>query len=114
VNTNVSDFLQNDPALKAVVDRLVEVFGPETVYLFGSKARGDDSINSDYDLLVIVRERFETRLKLAQKAHKAVGNVKTIPCDILVYSRDEFERYKGIIGSLPETIVREGKTLYAA
>ena len=35
--------------LDRVVRRLVEAFDPVAVYLFGSRARGDASKDSDYD-----------------------------------------------------------------
>ncbi len=35
---------------------VVEVFEPERVILFGSRARGDGTADSDYDLLVVVAD----------------------------------------------------------
>ena len=45
-----------DPVLADIVRRLVETFEPERIYLFGSKARGDEGPGSDYDLMVIVAD----------------------------------------------------------
>jgi hypothetical protein len=33
--------LERDPKLRLVVDRLIEAYAPERIYLFGSIARGD-------------------------------------------------------------------------
>ena len=44
------------PVLAEVVRRLAEAYCPESIYLFGSTARGDAGPDSDYDLMVIVRE----------------------------------------------------------
>lgn len=41
-------------ALTRIIDRLIEAYEPERIYLFGSKARGDYGPDSDFDLLVIV------------------------------------------------------------
>ena len=41
----------DEPALAEVVRRLVAAYQPERVYLFGSVARGDADLDSDYDLL---------------------------------------------------------------
>jgi len=38
-------------ALADIVERLVDAYTPERIYLFGSKARGDAGPDSDFDLL---------------------------------------------------------------
>lgn len=38
----------------------------------------------------------------------------SIPVDAVVITRAEFERKKTVIGTLPETVVHEGRELYAA
>jgi len=102
-------------ALMAVVAKLVATFHPNLIYLFGSQARGDSGPDSDFDLLILLEKREETRVKLAQKAYLALWEIEeVIPCDIVVYAKDEFNRYRNIIGTLPEIVAREGKTLYAA
>ena len=45
-----------DPQLAAVVQRLIEAYAPERVYLFGSSARGDAGPDSDYDILLVDRK----------------------------------------------------------
>lgn len=44
------------PVLAEIVRRLAEAYRPERIYLFGSTARGDPGPDSDYDLMIIVRE----------------------------------------------------------
>ena len=44
------------PLLVELVRRLVETFHPERIYLFGSRARGEGSPHSDYDLMVVVAQ----------------------------------------------------------
>jgi len=41
-------------SLTGIVERLIDAYQPERVYLFGSKARGDYGPDSDFDLLVVV------------------------------------------------------------
>ncbi len=40
--------------LKEILNRLIQAYEPEAIYLFGSKARGDAGPDSDYDLLLVV------------------------------------------------------------
>ena len=48
--------LDKDAKLAEMVRRLVAAFEPERIYLFGSRARGDDGADSDYDLMVVVHD----------------------------------------------------------
>ena len=43
-----------EPALRALLDRIVPVFRPEAIYLFGSRAERRGGLESDWDLLVVV------------------------------------------------------------
>ena len=49
-------WLRMSATLNDIVSRLVEAYDPERIYLFGSHARGEAGPDSDYDLLVIVRD----------------------------------------------------------
>ena len=45
----------DDPVLEAIRRRLVRAVDPQTIILFGSRARGDADADSDYDLLIVTR-----------------------------------------------------------
>lgn len=103
----------DDGRLAEAVRRLVETLEPERIYLFGSHARGDWGDDSDYDFMVIVASSDLTPIRRSQVAHRALHGLG-IPKDVLVWTRAEFERYLPVVASLPATIVREGRLLYAA
>lgn len=105
--------LHDDPVLAEIVRRVVDALAPERVYLFGSKARGEEGPDSDYDLMVVVSNTAEPGYRRAQQAHSVIWGIGTA-ADILVWSRDAFDRRLHLQASLPATIVREGKLLYAA
>ncbi len=102
-----------DPRLAEIVRRLVEAFRPERVYLFGSKARGDEDPDSDYDLMVVVSASAQPAYRRAQEAHGLLWDLG-VAADVLVWTREEFEPRLRLAASLPATVVREGKLLYAA
>jgi hypothetical protein len=105
--------LEQDPVLCAMVDRLVDALHPERIYLFGSRARGDARPDSDYDLLAVVPESDlapHRRDVLAFRALCGVGAAK----DVVVYTRAEFESRRRVVSSLPATVLREGRLVYAA
>jgi len=63
----VSDPLTLDAWLPQIVDRLVSAMDPARIVLFGSRARGDEGPDSDYDLLVVldkVDDRRAARLEV--------------------------------------------------
>jgi predicted nucleotidyltransferase len=104
--------LERDPSLKAIVERLVVAFQPEKIYLFGSKARGDEGPDSDYDLMVIVASSSEPSYRRSQQACLALHGIATA-ADVLVWTREAFDSRLHLKASFPSTIVREGRLLYA-
>ncbi|MCC7107424.1 MAG: nucleotidyltransferase domain-containing protein [Chloroflexi bacterium] len=102
-----------EPLLAEAVKRLVDAFAPERIYLFGSRARGDASEDSDYYLFVIVPASDLPHVRRAQVAHLALRDLGA-PKDVVVWTREEFERYLPVVTSLPATVAREGRLLYAA
>ena len=97
--------------LAEVVRRLVDALRPERIYLFGSHARGDATEDSDYDLLVIVEERQDQPVRMEQQAYRALRGLLG-GVDVVVMTRDFFERRRQVVASLPATVVREGRLLY--
>jgi predicted nucleotidyltransferase len=102
-----------DPVLEEIVERLVQLFAPERICLFGSKARGDDDADSDYDVLIVVSSSDEPMYRRAQRAPEALWGVPAA-VDVLVFTQEEFERKLTVVCSLPSTVVEEGELVYAA
>jgi predicted nucleotidyltransferase len=102
-----------DLVLEKIVQRLVRAWQPERIYLFGSRARGESGEDSDYDIMVVVAASDEPAYRRAQRAHSLLWDLGTA-ADILVWTRDAFDSRLHLRASLPATIVREGKLLYAA
>jgi predicted nucleotidyltransferase len=107
------DILESDSRLAELVRRLVEAFQPERLYLFGSRGRGEADADSDYDLLMILPKLEMPAYRVAQQAHSLVWGLG-ISADILVWSREEFERRVDVKTSLPAVVLREGTLLHAA
>ena len=99
--------------LANVLHRLIAALQPEQIYVFGSQARGEATSNSDVDLLLIVSHSDLPGHQRDQMAYHAAGP-HLDALDLLVLTREEFERRRSVVASLPATVVREGRTLYAA
>ena len=99
-------------ALACIVERLAEAYGPDRIYLFGSKARGNYGPDSDFDLMVVVPDD-------APHARNGVGLPMSGcggPAQRLMSwcGRVDASRAAHIYGRRSQTILREGRLLYAA
>ena len=103
--------LHRYPVLSDIIARLVGAFRPERIYLFGSQARGDASDQSDFDLLMVVSQSSLPRYRRDQAAFRALDGVG-VSKDIIVFTREEFDRKRTVVCSLPATVEREGVLLY--
>jgi predicted nucleotidyltransferase len=107
--------LDDDPALREIVQRLADAYHPLQIYLFGSKARGTEGPDSDYDLLVVMRDDAPPELRSSQLAYQSLWGVGVgKPTDVVVCPEGWFNSRASVVTSLPATVIREGKLLYAA
>ena len=103
----------DDPALAEAVRRLVAAYQPERIYLFGSVARGDADPDSDYDLLLVVKDDAPPERRRSRLAYEALHGTGTA-ADVLVCTRSYFDDRRSLKASLPGTVLREGRLLHAA
>jgi hypothetical protein len=103
----------DDPVLTEVVRRLVEVYHPLRIYLFGSAARGDAGPDSDYDLMVILPDEAPQHLRRGNPGYRALRGTG-VAADVQVWPQADFNAQLHLKASFPSTIVREGKLLYGA
>lgn len=101
-----------NPVLQEIVRRLVETYQPEKIYLFGSAARGEATPDSDYDVLVIVPDGTPKAKRSSGRAYRALHGVD-VPVDVLVWRRTYFTERLSWESTLPATVAREGRLLYA-
>ena len=102
-----------EATLAEAVIQLREAFAPIAIYLFGSFAHGAPGPGSDLDLLVVVEDDPRDVYERDAAAYAALGNVG-MPKDVLVYTREEFERRSALPVSFERTVRTKGKLIYAA
>src|SRR3954451_6754676 len=84
---------QPDPAILAdVVKCVVAAAKPEKIILFGSAARGTMGPNSDVDLLVVKRGKFNGWSVLTN-IYRQLRHVESA-VDVVVVTPEEVERYE--------------------
>jgi predicted nucleotidyltransferase len=109
--TSVSP-IQNKKLLDEVTRRIVASVKPQRVLLFGSAARGRMTKNSDFDVLVVMREPVHRR-QTAQKIYRNLHGTG-IAVDIIVATEEDLEKYGRSTGTILKSALQEGRVLYEA
>jgi|YelNatPaOPRAMG01_1025707.scaffolds.fasta_scaffold251397_2 predicted nucleotidyltransferase len=79
------------------------------IILFGSRARGDFSKYSDYDILIITDNKLSIKEKMEISKKVNLGIAKLlIPSDVIVKSIDEVDYFKHQIGTVVREALKEG------
>jgi predicted nucleotidyltransferase len=105
--------LASDPVLSEMVSRLVAEFHPDKIYLFGSRAAGTATAESDYDILVVMPELNGPGRQLSVRAYELLSDLRGAK-DILFTAREKFEKRKSVMNTLAEIATTDGTELYAA
>ena len=79
------------------------------VLLFGSRARSENAVDSDYDFLIVTKDTIELHKKrqIKSQLRKELAKFK-IPADILIQSENEIQSKKNIIGHIIRHVIKEG------
>jgi|GEM_PF-404023 HEPN domain-containing protein/predicted nucleotidyltransferase len=103
---------RQDSIAEEIARRLVEQLQPDRIYLFGSRSRGDFRKTSDYDFLAIVPDGTPPE---ARRVRHDIGKMgeEYVAVDVKIYTRSRFDRQLHLEASMPSTVLREGKLLYA-
>jgi len=100
----------SEDALEEIIRRVVEVAQPERIILFGSAARGEMGPNSDVDLLVVKRGKFDQR-RLTGDIYVSLHGVGQA-VDVVVVTPEQVERYRKTHWLVIAPALREGREVY--
>ena len=99
--------------MTTIVERLVDVYHPLRIYLFGSHAWGTPTRDSDYDLCVIVEKSDEKKWNRSQVGfHALLDILRYRDIDLVVYTVKEFDRAASHPSTLASPIKLKGVLLY--
>jgi len=98
--------------IEEIKNRLITVYKPIRIYLFGSYAWGNPTEESDLDLLVVVEKSDETQAARARKASDPLWDLM-VPYELLVFTEDEFDESSQSMTNLSHKIKNDGRVLYA-
>jgi predicted nucleotidyltransferase len=95
-----------DARLAEAVDRLVEGVHPRAIILFGSRARGADRAESDYDLLVVSDQLLDY-----DEVYRPVAG-RGLRCDVVPCTVDAWRQAHLDAGGVLRDALDEGIVLY--
>ncbi len=96
--------------INGIISKIAESYKPEKIILFGSYAKGEETDDSDLDILVLknTKDGFFNRIRAVRK----ILQPQRVPMDILVYTPEEFEQKKNETNHIVYIINKEGKVFY--
>jgi uncharacterized protein len=100
----------SEEMLRRMVDRIAADFHPERIILFGSHAAGSADMGSDVDLLVVA-DSVRSPTEEAMAIRRGLRDFP-VACDVLVKSRRDFDRYRGVVNHIVYFASRYGKVVY--
>ena len=98
--------------LRDIVRRVVDAARPERIILFGSAARDEMGPNSDVDLLVVKRGRFNRRRVAAKIYQRLYGAEAAV--DVVVVTPEDVRRYRDAPCLVIFPALREGRVVYGS
>ncbi len=105
--------MQSEPeVIEQLIRRIIELVQPLRIILFGSAARGEMGPDSDIDVLVVMPNGVHRR-RTAQLLYRQIRGLG-VPFDILVATPNDLEMHKDNIGMIYQSILQEGREVYAA
>jgi uncharacterized protein len=97
--------------LDHIITRILKLYQPEKIILFGSYADGTAMENSDLDLF-LVKDTKEFPVDRSALIRKGLRDF-LLPMDILVYTPEEVEKDKDRKFTFVHEVLKSGKVLYA-
>ena len=108
--------LEDQPQLRAGLQRLCADSSVQAVLAFGSRARGGARVDSDLDLAVITREpSLDPALKTQRWMHyrRLLGTLP-VDLDLVIHGAADAQRLAGSRWHVMGDVAREGRVLYVA
>jgi len=101
--------MENSAVLSIIKNISQQILPGCKVLLFGSRARNEANVHSDYDVMLIVSENIEIREKMRYKALFRKMLVKYgLITDVFIESEEELQEKSTFLDHIVRTAVKEG------
>jgi uncharacterized protein len=98
-------------AIRPLLDRIIARWNPQQVWLFGSRARGDSTPDSDWDLFVVVDDSMEEG-ELDPGVGRRLRRECGLRADVIPWRASEFSEFRGTPNTIAYSVAQDGKLLH--
>lgn len=101
--------------LAGIIRAVASAVHPDAVILFGSRARGDASPDSDVDLALVVPDGSDRR-RLSMEGYESIAAMpgRSVGVDLVVLTPQVIEAERELPGSIARAVLRDGVRLYGS
>ncbi|MEW6536825.1 MAG: nucleotidyltransferase domain-containing protein [Candidatus Auribacterota bacterium] len=104
----------NNRIINKIKNKIVRDINPSMIIMFGSYAKGNPDDDSDLDIMCVEDKPFgpeRSRRKEVARISRLLSEFE-IPMDILLFSKDEIDKWQHSKNHIVSEIMREGKLLH--
>ena len=101
--------------LQALVEKVTKAVPTDSIYIFGSYARGEQGPDSDVDVYVVGSDPEERWIDASARARRAAHGVFSpagLSFDILCFPRPDYEARRKDFWNIEHAIDKEGVLIY--
>jgi len=82
----------------------------DKIILFGSRARGDYREDSDYDILIVTKEKFDKEKveNFIVSANRKIVKSLKLPVDLVILDKEHFRKFEKVYGDISGIANLEG------
>jgi len=102
--------IMTDSVLDRIIDIIVGLLDPDTIILFGSRARGTAREDSDFDICIL-KNSISDKRKTERSLYRALYSVG-VPVELVVETPESFNEFKDNPHLIYREIARYGKIVY--
>jgi predicted nucleotidyltransferase len=96
--------------IENITAQIIAKYKPDKIILFGRAARGEISVDSDADFLIIKKHTPYYGADRIRELNKLIN--RDIAADFLIYRPDELEKRLSMGDPFLKAIIKDGKVLY--
>ena len=98
--------------LDVISEIIIEKVNPDKIILFGSRARGDNKFDSDYDILIL-KDNISDRAIVGMIYKEFFYRKINVAIDLLTLDNKKYEDLNEVNGYVYKQIKKEGKVIWS-
>lgn len=93
---------------EGMIARIVDVLQPDQLWLFGSRARGEPRVDSDWDFMAVLPDDAPDQDLDLASVWQRLRDLRLRRVELFTMKRSEFEEWRRSLGTLAEIVASTG------